>query len=169
MELLKNYKRRIAVGIFLICLTILFLYWQSKEFLADMTRGPDLYNEVDLPITYEMMDSVSSGLEKYRHHFGHYPNVSGKYFLDSIKQYLAIPDVYIYADSIDKNNDTGVVRKKVGDKFKYETYAHTYVGIGTEKLILVYKRINPDSFRLYSVGKNLIDEDGKGDDIEFQP
>ena len=46
MNLPKDYKRRITVGVFLICLTALFLYWQSKEFLADMARGPDLYDEI---------------------------------------------------------------------------------------------------------------------------
>ena len=65
MNLPKDYKRRITVGVFLICLTALFLYWQSKEFLADMARGSkSLLMKYALPITYEMMDSVSVGLEK---------------------------------------------------------------------------------------------------------
>ncbi len=156
----KNKGIRVLVGIFLIFFLFVFVYWQIKRTEQNIIRGPDLYNELKIPITYNLFDSLATGLYKYRVQFGHFPQIEGKYFFDSIKPYTNISYIYIYSDSITK--------KPLNKNSNYLTKNHTFIGIGNKELTIMYKPISPDSFLLYSIGKNLIDESGKGDDIVFR-
>lgn len=131
-------------------------------------HGPDLYNEVDAKIIPELLDSAAMGLSRFHSAHGHYPQVEGKYFLDSIKEYVNINDAYVYADSLGRQGDTVLVKKPIGRMFDYKIVNHTYIGVGIPELTIIYRHIAPDSFLLYSVGKNLVDERGKGDDIIYR-
>jgi hypothetical protein len=165
----NSWKMRVLIGIFLTLIIISIVYLEIKQWELDLVRGPDLYDEMDLPITHELLDSVAVGLQKYHDQFGYYPQIEGKYFFDSIKKYQNISDVYVYADSITSKGDTIVVKKHLKDRlFAYKSISHTYLGVGIPALRIIYMRITPDSFLLYSVGKNLIDERGKGDDIVYK-
>lgn len=164
----KNWKIRVIVGIFILVITILFAYWQLRQFELGLIKGPDLYDEQTLPCTYNLLDSAAIGLRKYHTLFGHYPQAEGKYFFNSIKQFINVSDVYVYADSFTTKGDTIIIRKHGAKKFDYLNIDHTYLGVGIPQLTITYRRITPDSFLLYSVGKNLVDENGKDDDIVYE-
>ncbi len=164
----KNRILQIILSVLFFVLVILFIFWQAKQMVDSFSRGPDLYDEMELPITHELLDSAAKGLSIYQQNYGHYPQIEGKYFLDSIKQYININDVYVYADSLSRNGDTIPVKKFVGKKFNYRLISHTYIGVGIRELTIIYRNITPNSYFLYSVGKNLIDEHGKGDDVVYK-
>ncbi len=190
-KFMKNkWKIRVVVGIVLLTVTILFAYWQIRQFEIGLIRGPDLYEEMDLPITHELLDSAAVGLRKYHEQYGHYPKIEGKYFFDSIRKYINIPNVYIYVDSMNIDQDTIFVKnrgdtgwtrvQRVAPKdtissensnnfhLNYQTRVRSYLGVGMYKLTIIYRHIEPDSFFIYSIGKNLINENGKGDDIVYK-
>ncbi len=89
-------------------------------------------------ITYELFDSVKVGLKRYKAIYDQYPNYTGKYFFDSIKTLLNIPDVYVYADSITKDGILIPIKKFAGKSFDYLTISNTYLGVGHKDLIIIY-------------------------------
>ena len=131
-----------------------------------MMQG-ERHSGLDKIITQELFDSVKVGLEKFKIINGHYPNYDGKYFFDSIKTFVSIPAVYVYADSLNTNGEYFSIKKKVGEKFNYKDISNTYLGIGNKDLIIIYKYLSKNSFKLYSVGENYLDENGDGDDILY--
>ncbi len=179
---------QIVLGITIVGLLISFAYWQLRQMQLSFIHGPDLYNELDAKIISELLDSTATGLHKYHSDYGHYPQISGKYFIDSIRKYVHIEDVYIYADSINRTRDTLFVKNrgdvgwvkpmKIGDSnsvgdftmndFDQHSPVHTYVGVGIPELTIIYRPVAPDSFLLYSVGKDLKDDHGKGDDVVYK-
>jgi hypothetical protein len=184
----NNWKYRVVISIILVLLTILFFYWQMKKIGIELIKGPDLYEELDLPITHDILDSVAIGLRKYRLDHGSYPKINGKYFFDSIKTYTKMSKLYIYADSINDSNDTIFVKNR-GDvgwvktlvvsenhdnykdiqhsKIDLSSNVHNYIAVGQNRLYIVYCYKTSDSFLLYSVGKNIKDEHGHGDDVVY--
>jgi len=55
----------------------------------------------------------------------------------------------------------------VGKIFIYKNISNTYLGAGIRDLTIIYKYISDESFVVYSVGENYLDEDGEGDDIIY--
>ncbi len=125
------------------------------------------HSGLDKIITQELFDSVKVGLEKFKILNNHYPNTSGKYFFDSIKTFVSISDVYVYADSTNTNGEVFPIEKKVGEKFNYKNLSNTYLGVGNKDLVIIYIYLSENSFKLYSVGENYLDENGAGDDILY--
>ncbi len=76
--------------------------------------------------------------------------------------------IYVYADSIDPTGKGIPIKKPVGKEFPYHMIEHTFLGVGTRDLSIVFEPLNRDSFLLYSVGENKIDEHGQGDDVPYQ-
>jgi hypothetical protein len=159
----KNYKY------ILIVLTILAIgtYFLINNLKNNFMQG-ERHSGLDDNITYELLDSVKVGLERYKAIYGQYPNYSGKYFFDSIKTLLTIPDTYVYADSINESGKIIPIKKFAGKSFDYLTVPHTYLAVGNKDLFIIYKYISNNSYKLYTVGENCIDENGKGDDISIK-
>lgn len=144
----------------IITVLILFLFLINKG----LKEGPDL-SYLDKIITHEILDSCALGLERFQNLYGTYPRVEGKYFFDSIKILVNISHAYIYPDSANGNNFMGMKAK-----IKRETLLkmkNLFLGIGRPEQYISYIYLAPNSYRLYSVGKNGIDERGKGDDMVY--
>lgn len=117
-------------------------------------------------ITYQLFDSVSYALERYKYSNGQYPQIHGKYFFDSIKSYVGIIEVYVFADSI-KLTDTLIMGWGTTQRYNYKTTRNTYLGISSPEQYIKYKPVG-DKYIIYSIGENWIDENGGGDDILYQ-
>jgi len=135
--------------------------------LNEETQSGRDFSELRLEITHELLDSAAVGLERFYQQNGHYPTSQGKYFFDSIKQYIHANDVYVYNDSVSTENDTIPIKKKLG-KFNFLDKSFCYFGIGTSEQTIIYKLVTTKSYKLYSVGENYRDENGSGDDIVYQ-
>ena len=137
------------------------VFWQDwKEFTYGRT-----FEELHLAVALNLMDSVETGLEKYRLAHGHYPNVEGKYFMDSLKAYIGVSHIYVYADSILPDGTRKPIDKPVAREFNYKEIQNTFLGVGSTHTTITYKPHAQDSFLLYSTGENGVDEGGGGDDI----
>jgi hypothetical protein len=138
------------------------LIWQLREGLAHGERHTGL----DLKITRDLLDSSVVGLDRFRSVYGHYPQTVGKYYFDSIKTFVSVSDVYVYADTITANGTPLEIRKPVGKHFDYLHARNTYLGAGRPEQTIIYRPLSLVSYKLYGVGENGLDEGGKGDDIE---
>jgi len=163
----QNRKIR---SILFICLMLVFIssmIYTAKRIEESFRAGPRLV-ELREAITRHLFDSVATGLRIYLAEHGHYPEVDGKYFFDSIKQYINIDEVCIYADSVDKDGKMEPIKKHGRMKFDYRRTTNTYLGVGSPTLTIIYRRLSPNSYLLYSVGENCIDEGGQGDDVVYR-
>ena len=129
--------------------------------------GGERNTGLDKIITEELFDSVKVGLDIYKLIHNHYHKCSGKYFFDSIKTLIGIPDAYVYADSLSKDGKFISIKKLAGKQFDYTNISHTYLGVGIKELTIIYRYKDNDSFELYSVGENYLDENGEGDDLQY--
>jgi hypothetical protein len=134
-------------------------YCSMIKFQREISQGRD-FSGLRLEITHRLLDSVAIGLERYRNIKGHYPETSGKYFLDSIKHFIGSLD-YVYVDSVLQSGDTVIMGWGTFQNIDYLTSSHTYFGFK-----LIYQ-VTESSYLLYSVGENEKDENGEGDDILF--
>jgi hypothetical protein len=167
-KVIKNHlAARILAGVLLVLLILVFALWQIRNVRFWEDDYKRLY-ALDRKITIDLFDSSVVGLRMFHSRFGHYPHTNGKYFLDSIKEYVDFDDIYVYADSLTANGDTLLIKKPVGEKFNYRSLKNIYFGIGDASQTIIYHYIEPDTFLLYSVGENCIDEGGKGDDIVYK-
>lgn len=157
----KFFKSLTVIIIVVIGVYFLIFYLQKNILPSERHSG------LDKIITQELFDSVKVGLEKFKILNNHYPNTSGKYFFDSIKTFVSIPDVYVYADSINSSGEVFPIKKQVGEMFNYKNLSNTYLGVGNKDLVIIYKYLSENSFKLYSVGANYLDENGAGDDILY--
>jgi len=159
----KYYKYALVV------LTILAIgtYFLINNFKNNFMQGERLFG-LDKNITYKLFDSVKVGLERFKNQYDHYQNYSGKYFFDSIKTLVLIPEVYVYADSINEDGQLIPITKLAGKTLNYLTVSHTYLGVGHKDLTIIYRYISNEFYKLYSVGENCIDENGKCDDIVYK-
>ncbi len=153
----------VLVFVILTCAGI-YEFRQLRESLSSGYRMEGLRKE----ITVDLFDSVSVGLRQFYSHRGHYPSTEGKYYYDSIKQYVSVPEVYVYADSMDGSGHGIAVAKPVGESFNFHDIEHTYLGVGSSDMTIRYKRLTPDSYLLYSIGENKLDEAGGGDDVVYK-
>ena len=126
------------------------------------------HTEMRRNISLAIFDSVKVALERFHTSHGHYPKCEGKYFLDSLKPYITVSDVYVYADSLDPAGINHALRKPVGNQYDWMSVSHTYIGVSRPELSIVYRFRYPDTFLLYWVGENGIDENGRGDDLVYK-
>jgi hypothetical protein len=153
----------IGIGSISTCILVLggyFLLHQLQEGMYKGETNPG-FNRI---ITKELLDSSTIGLERFKSIHQHYPQCVGKYFFDSIKTLVHIPDVYVYSDSLGDNGQVFPIKKR-GGKFDYLNSSHTYLGSGRPELTIIYRPLSIDSYKLYGVGENCLDEGGKGDDV----
>jgi len=161
MYWLIKYKK-ILIPIFFLILIILGYLFLIKIIKDGIRQGPD-YSDMRKKITMEILDSCSAGLKRYYQLHGDFPKYGGKYFLDSIKTLVSINDAYIYPDSANGDN---FIRIKLKIKRDSLLKSHNlFIGIGRPEQYIKYKYLTNNSFMLYSVGENGIDENGSGDDI----
>jgi len=161
---MKKYYKYTLILIIIFAIGTYFLINNLKN---NFLKG-EQHSGLDDNITYELFDSVKVGLERYKAIYGQFPNYSGKYFFDSIKTLLTIPDTYIYADSINESGKIIPIKKFAGKSFDYLRVSHTYLAVGHKDFIIIYRYISNNSYKLYSVGENSMDENGEGDDISFK-
>ena len=167
-DLVKYLKLRTRwiLAFFSILLLLIIVYAEFESYRNSINVSNRLA-DLDKKITLNLLDSIAVGLQQFYILKGHYPSTEGKYFFDSIKQYIDIEDVYVYSDSVDSRGKLTVIKKLVGKNFDYKKRHNTFIGISTPELIVTYKRLDSSAFILYSVGENLIDENGQGDDILY--
>src|SRR5258708_4460823 len=91
-----NPKARLFLMIFLPVAGILLVIYEAKEIDRSFRSGAR-FAELDETITLHLFDSAAVGLKVFYASHGHYPQTEGKYFFDSIKQYINIDEVYVYA------------------------------------------------------------------------
>ena len=130
-----------------------------------MLKG-EVNTELDRLITKNLLDSSAVGLERFKAIHQHYPQCVWKYFVDSIKTLVLFSDIYVYADSMNEAGHAFPI-KKVQSKFDYLHVSRTFLGAGIPELTIIYRPLSMDSYKLYSVGENYLDEGGKGDDIIY--
>ena len=148
--------------------TAVILKYEIKDSAQELIEGPNS-TQLDKTIALHMLDSVVVGLKDFHIEHGHYPQINGKYFFDSVKQYIRVSDVLVYADTIEPNGTTRATQQMAGSRFDYQTIPHTYIGIGRSEYFIVYRTVPPDSYLLYWIGRNGIDEGGAGDDLLSKP
>jgi hypothetical protein len=157
----KKLKFISFVSVLIITVLILFLFMINKG----LKEGPDL-SSLRKIITYEILDSCALGLERFHNLYGTYPRAEGKYFLDSIKMLVYIPTSYIFPDSANGNNFMGMMVKIKRDSLL--KINNLFIGISRPEQYITYVFLTPNSYFLYSVGENGIDEHGKGDDMVYR-
>jgi hypothetical protein len=163
----QNRKVRLLL---IVCLFLGFIFlviYEAKQIDKGFRAGPDMRG-LRKNITNDLFDSVAVGLRMFYAEHRHYPKIDGKHFFDSIKQYISVDDVYVYADSLDKDGRMTPIKKRGGKNFDYCSFNNTYLGIGSHEFTIIYRLLTPDSYLLYSVGENHIDEDGHGDDVLYE-
>lgn len=160
----ESRKARVALGAGVLLIFVVTFFYQVRKYGESLMHG-ERKSELDVRITQSLFDSSVIGLQKYRAEHGHYPKEDGKYFFDSIKHYLHVSDIYIYADSTDVSGRIVPIKKRVGKEFYFQNVRRTFLGVGRAEQAIIYQHLAPDSFLLYSVGENEIDEYGAGDDI----
>lgn len=157
---------RLIVSAIALLLVAGAIYYYLQQFSKEMQQGPD-HSTLRLTITWQLFDSAAVGLERFRRAHGHYPQMQGKYFLDSIKSYIGFIDTYVYADTITAQGDT-IPLKHRGRWFHYMNRSLCYFGISWQPQTIIYKSLSGSAYRMYSVGENYQDEDGHGDDIVYK-
>jgi hypothetical protein len=163
----ENWKLRAVVVLFSLVAVSAILIYDYKQSVRELMEGPRL-KELDKRIALDLFDSVAVALEKYRENRGQYPQVDGKYFFDSVKSYVNISNVLVYADTFDSHGVARVIEALPGKRFDYRDISHTYLGVGRCENVIVYKPCPPNSYLLYWIGENVIDEGGSGDDVVFR-
>jgi hypothetical protein len=156
----KTTKKVLVISVISLGVLIIGYFLILWMFVQSINHG-EINIEFDRKIALELIDSASCGLERFHSRYGHYPQISGKYFFDSIKTLVAIHEAYVYADSIHSG-----MAKPINSRFNYLLVDHSYLGAGTRGMIILYQPTSNVSYKLYCVGENGIDENGKGDDIE---
>lgn len=163
-------KRALRVSIFLLLCGVfaVLVVQEALNLRRKLNEGPRFY-ELHKKIAQELMDSSAIGIERYFVYNGHYPSVTGKYFLDSIKQLVSLEalEVYIYADTVSSRGEVKPILGKGGNPFPFRSLSRTYFGVGHWKSTIVYRPLERDTYLLYWTGDNGIDEAGGGDDLVF--
>ena len=108
------------------------------------------FKPMEKNMALDMMDSVKLGLNKFKRLHGHYPLTSSKYFIDSLQEFIDIPNVYLYQDK-DINGEINSVR------FESGKYKNTYIAIGSNENIIVYRGFLDDTYKLYYAPPQKID------------
>ncbi len=163
----ENPTRRTIVIISIAAAVLLLFAYDYKQSVRELIEGPRL-KELDKRIALDLFDSVGVALEKYRENRGQYPQVDGKYFFDSVKRYVNISNVLVYADTFDSHGVARAFEALPGKRFDYRNISHTYLGVGRGESLIVYKPRPPNSYLLYWIGENGADEGGLGDDLVFR-
>jgi len=162
-ELVPNFIRKNRIIITFIVIFLLIVSYVLLRKINEGTRSDSSLSDFRYKLTKMLLDSSAKGLNQYYKVHGKYPQCNDKYFFDSIKTYINVPIAYIYADSIKANGQIGKTIKTIDEKIVHKL-SHTYLGIGTSDQFITYRLLTPSKYKLYSIGENLIDENGKGDD-----
>jgi hypothetical protein len=155
----------------LACLGLVFISLLFQEVVTlkrELVEGPRL-SELNKKVAHDLLDSAAVGLERFHIVHGRYPSASGKYFLDSIRQFINCESikVYICADTISESGQIIVLREGFDDIHPIHRFQNTYLGVGHPSSLILYQAKSPNSYRLYWIGENQIDEGGEGDDIRY--
>ena len=153
----------VGIGFAFVCILSLGGYLLIRQLSNSMLKG-ETRIELNRQITNNMLDSCVAGLEGFKSLNHHYPQCVGKYFIDSIKSFVHFSDAYVYADSISSAGQIFPI-KRTSATFDYMHISNTYLGAGRAELTIIYRPMSMDSYNLYGVGENSLDEGGKGDDI----
>lgn len=86
---------------------------------------------------------------------------NGKYFFDDFKYHLGDMAPYVYY--LDSNNKA----KNATNKVDYLMVNNTFIGLGSKRNFLVFKRLSNNKYEINYVGENGIDEHGLGDDKKY--
>lgn len=159
----RDSKRRLFITVMLLLIIVGGGYFYLFMISESLQKGID-HTDMDNTIAERMFDSAAIGLDYYYRIHGQYPQISGKYFLDSIKQYLNL-NIFIYADSITEYGDTIIIE---WGKVDFSNRSRTYFGIGRHEQTIMYQPLSHTSYRLIYVGTNGIDEGGDGDDLVYE-
>jgi hypothetical protein len=138
---MKSRKVKILALAVVIVAAVLYSIYDMRR---SIEAGPD-YSEFRRVVTAQVFDSLAHGLQRYHAFYGRYPQTDEKYFYDSIKTFIHLDRAYVYSDSI-----------------------HSFVGIGSRQQAILYRMNGLDSYVMYSVGENGIDENGGGDDMMYK-
>jgi hypothetical protein len=107
-----NVLKMNALISFMIIITLLLL---SCNGFNDQERAP-----LRCKIAKELKNTLSLGIEKHKKTFGYYPISDGKYFLDSIEQFIQI-------DSIISFMTCSIPNKKLLLLYQKEAYGPHYL------------------------------------------
>lgn len=163
-DFIKRGRRpRIIMTVIVLLVIVGGVYGYLIIIRDSLQKGVD-HTDMDNAIAERMFDSLAIGLEQYYRAHGYYPQIEGKYFLDSIKQYIHL-NAFIYSDSIAASRDTIVVEWGNVD---FSNRSRTYLGIGRHEQTILYAPLSHTSYRLIYVGTNGIDENGDGDDLVYE-
>ncbi len=91
-----------------------------------LTLKGEVHTKLEYEIAANLMDSISSGLEAYKHQKGNYPVIHTRYFLDSLENISFIKHPYLY------NNECG-----------------KYIAIGDSTQFIEYQSNNGVEFNLF--------------------
>ncbi len=154
----------IFLGVF-----IIVSYYGIKTVSEEFIKG-EVHEELKEIESKRLLDSSYIGLCRFKNKHGHYPNINGKYFFDSIKTFIGDIEPYVYADTLGNDGKMGTIPNALS----FPDYLHRsncFIGVGIPELMIIYRiDLNKmEGFTIYSVGFNYIDENGEGDDIVWEP
>lgn len=135
----------------------------AARLLVRISMQGETRPEFDRAVSRTLLDSARTGLVRFYAANGHYPHSSGKYFVDSIAPFVRFDHAYLYMDSTAE--DGRIVPKNLAFRGT-RIVRNMYLGAGTAALTIIYRPLSDSTYLLYSVGLNLTDENGDGDDIQ---
>ncbi len=140
-------------------IVLLYLFIKKTNF-----KEGEKHDILQNTIAKDILNESYLGLIKYKVKYGNYPNTNGKYFLDSIIYFMNKKEPYIYFDTLSDENK--IITIGFGIQVNPALHDSIYFGIGNPQYYINYYKFQ-DSFLLYYVGFNGIDEFGKGDDLLY--
>jgi len=119
-----------------------------------------------------LSEMIVVSIDAYEKNNGKVFTESGKYFLDTLAPYIQLDSVgvYVYQDSAAKDGQI-VPKKSVPNgttKYGEPQGALLFFGLGNRDEYMRFQRIDRNSYLVYSVGRNGLNEKGGGDDVVFQ-
>lgn len=123
------------------------------------------HERLNRAIAARLMDSAAVGLDRFYQQNGHYPQIDGKLFFDSIKTLVGDIKPYVYTD-----------KQRIDSKYwsvdDYRSVDSCFIGNGNYDSAIIYRRLSEkdkkSNYLLYWVGQNYIDEHGTGDDMVYE-
>lgn len=95
----KKYIYKFVLIILIICSLASTLFYFINEIPNSLKRG-ESHESLENQIFINIKDSLKYQLGEYKLNKGHYPIISSKRFLDSLKRFDFISPIYIYQDSL---------------------------------------------------------------------
>lgn len=146
-------KKTIKIIAFLLFASSM-IYWISNMYIVfkttDFSKG-EKHEYLNNQIAENLINISRDGLQKYKKENGHFPRVSGKYFVDSIKKYIKL-DAYYYADSVKSDGNIKVLSwSDKDDSLNYMNSKNVYLAVGRSGNYISYRFIEQDTFSLFLI------------------